>query len=113
MIYGFREVLPSGKLAAKVIDFEVSHEDVVGIGQRMRRGDREYQRIVEVPAMKVEGNFHFRSSTAPRFWTEHLKRGGKCDERGRPLFESKKQVVELNAVGADSPEGLRHEGIFD
>ena len=112
MIYEFRKVLAGGKLSAEVVEEDMPHESVPPIGGRIKLGGKLLQRIASIPPSRVEGDFHFMSRSAPRWWSEHAKRGGKFSKKGHPLFESKKQVRELNAVGRDTG-GLQHEEFTD
>lgn len=112
MIYEFRKVLPGNRLSAEIVEEEMPHRLVPPIGGRIKRGGVLLQRIASCPPAQVEGDFHFESKTAPRWWTEHAKRGGKFSPKGHPRFESKKQVRELNAVGRDTG-GMQHEEFLD
>lgn len=112
MIYEFRRVLAGDRLSSEVIEEDMPYEAAPPIGGRIKLGGKLLQRIASMPPAKVEGDFHFMSRTAPRWWSEHKKRGGKFSKKGHPLFESKKQVRELDAVGRDIG-GMRHEELAD
>lgn len=76
---------------------------------------RVWTRVASNPQASVKADRHFVSNSLPGGYKYHRMAGGKFDRRGRPLFDSQRQVEETVACANQHGEELSYDdgGIGD
>lgn len=110
--YPFREVV-DGETVGEVVYFEYPMMKAPGIGKRVRRKGKTYQRVItKNPEIHVDSFLDepLVSRQLPRNYEPHRLAGGKFNKRGNPVFESKRQVEATEKMARDfsAEDDIRH-----
>lgn len=105
MIYEFLDLDTN-----EVVDVEMHHTEVCGFGEKIEWEGRRLKRLVTFPEVRCPAPRQFVDCTLPYNYKYHLDEGGKVNEKGQCLFDSPRQMQNLEARANDHGENIGYTG---
>ena len=105
MIYVFEDTD-----TAEVVEVEMHNSEVCGFGDVIEHEGRSLRRLVTMPEVRCPADRHFVDHTLPYNYPPHLAEGGKVNDKGQCLFDSPRQMRNLEARANDQGENIRYTG---